>query len=67
MCQLAAMDSDPTPNATALMQLLQCNFVEETLESINSKPKKSTRSARLGGGTDSESICKAVDDEDVGP
>ncbi len=42
-----------------------CKFSNATLESINFKPKKSTRCASLGGVTDSHSICKEIDAEDA--
>ncbi len=44
----------------------KCNFSNATLQSINSKPTKSSKICKLGGWTDSVSICKEIDVEDVG-
>ncbi len=49
--QPAAMDSTPTPNETSLMQLLN--------QSIPN-PRNQARSASLGGGADSDSVCKPI-------
>ncbi len=54
--RLAAMDSAPTPNATSPMQLWNQSILN---------PRNQARSASLGGGVDSDAICKDIDAEDI--
>ncbi len=55
--QLATMDSAPSPNATSPIQLWN--------QSVPN-PRNQARSASSGGGTDSDSVCKDIDAENVG-